>query len=97
MQVHATAIGWYSRQDYPRILEIMSDSEKLPAKYDNWLRTAEASEKHMGRQGMKVFRAIIQPEEFLAWCNANSLKTDADARIRWSNEWAYRQIMAKTQ
>jgi hypothetical protein len=75
----------------------MADSEKLPAKYDAWLRSAEASEKHMREQGMTVFRADIRPDEFLGWCRANNLQPDANARNRWSSEWASRQMKAADQ
>jgi len=90
--VRAVGIAWYSRQNYRRILEIMEDADKLPATYDQWLKSAETGERQMKHSGYIVVRAIIDPEEFVAWCRSRGLKADAKARMQWGNEFVYRQV-----
>ena len=90
--VRAVGIGWYYRQDYRRILEIMEDADKLPATYDQWLKSAETGERELKRAGHIVVRAVIEPEEFLAWCRARGLNVDAKARMQWGSEVAHRQV-----
>ena len=90
--IRAVGIAWYSRQDYRRILEIMEDANNLPRTFDQWLTRAEATERKFKSSGHIVIRAIIEPEEFAAWCHARGLNVDAKARTKWGNECVYRQV-----
>ena len=85
-------IGWYEREDYARILEIMEDAHLLPRTYDEWRERAELGERQQKEAGVSVIRAVIKPEEFLAWCRALGLKVDAQARTRFGSEVAYRSL-----
>jgi hypothetical protein len=90
--VRGVGIAWYSRQNYRRILEVMEDAGKLHRTYDQWLKSAEASERQLKRAGHTVVRAMIEPDEFLAWCRARGLKVDAKARTQWGSEFVNRQL-----
>lgn len=92
-KVRAVGIGWYARQDYERIRELVEDGHNLPRSYDQWLRSAETDEKQLAKSGKKVVRAHIRPDEFISWYSKLGLKANADARMRWGNEFAYRSIM----
>jgi len=39
------ALPWYARGEYPALLKLFSDPDKLPATYDGWLKRAELTEK----------------------------------------------------
>jgi hypothetical protein len=91
-QVKAVGIGWYARQDYQRILDVMEDSDKLPTNYDRWVRSAETGERQLSKQGIKVVRAWIAPDQFVAWCKAQGLRCNAEARMRWGSEFAFRSL-----
>jgi hypothetical protein len=39
------ALPWYARGDYPALLKLFSDPDKLPATYDAWLERAEGVER----------------------------------------------------
>jgi hypothetical protein len=88
----AIGMSWYCRESYSRILEVMEDADRLPHTYDQWLKSAEAGESKLQRAGHIVVRAVIDPDEFVAWCLARSLKVDAQARMQWAGERALRQI-----
>jgi hypothetical protein len=88
----AMGMVWYYRQDYRRVGEIMEDADLLPATYDQWLKKAEAAEREMKKRGHTVIRAMINPDEFVMWCGARGLKTDAEARKQWANEAAFQQL-----
>jgi hypothetical protein len=92
MKVHAVGIGWYSREDYPRILEIMKDADKLPRTYDEFLKRYKTAETMAKSQDNIVVRAVIKPEEFLAWCGIRGLNVDAQARMQFGNEIAAREL-----
>jgi hypothetical protein len=90
--ISATGIGWYNREDYPRILEIMEDADVLPTTYDTWRQKAEGLERQIKASGAIVVRAVIEPKEFVAWCAARGLKVNAKARTAFGSECAYRKI-----
>lgn len=90
--IGAIGMAWYTRQDYPRILEIMEDAENLPATWHDWNKKAERIQRDAERQGHIVIRAVIDPDDFPVWCRARGLNVDAEARIRFANETAYAAI-----
>jgi len=92
MQVQVTGIAWYTRQTYARCLEIMEDRDVLPATYDQWRKKADAGVKHFEGRGIRVIRAEIDPEQFVAWCAARQMKIDAKARMDFAAEMAARAV-----
>lgn len=83
-------IAWYEERDYPRILDIMEDAESLFGAYDEWKKAAEFGERREQAAGHTVIRAVIKPEQFLAWCAARGAKVDSHARTAFANEQAAR-------
>ena len=59
-----TALPWYDRRDYPALLKLFSDPDKLPATYDAWLERAEGVERQFKRAGFGVARIWIRPVPF---------------------------------
>ncbi len=88
----AVGLAWYKREDYGRILKIMEDADTLPATYDRWLKAAETGERELTSKGHVVVRAIIDPDEFVAWCAGHDLKVDSKARQAFAAEFARRGL-----
>jgi uncharacterized membrane protein len=86
--ISATGLVWYDREDYPRILEVMKDAHVLPDTYDQWRKKAENVERGAQHSGALVVRAVIKPEQFLAWCTIRGLNVDAKARNAFAAEFA---------
>ena len=91
-QVKVIGIAWYKRADYPRILDIMTDSHKLPTTFDKWQKLAEDTERTARQRGLTVVRAHIDPENFVAWCARNNLQVGAEGRSRWGAERAMHHV-----
>lgn len=91
--VQAVGIVWYSREDYPRILEIMEDREVLPGTFEKWLYAAEKGRQQFLRRGLIVVKAEIKPDAFVAWCAANNRRVDADGRNAFANLVAYQYAL----
>jgi len=53
-----TALPWYALGDYPALLKLFKDPDKLPATYDAWLLRAEQVEKQLQRAGLADFRKL---------------------------------------
>jgi hypothetical protein len=83
-----TALPWYARGDYPGLLRLFSDPDKLPATYDAWLQRAEQVENQLQRAGLAVARIRIRPVPFAAWCRERNISPDQAARLTFANESA---------
>ena len=92
MKVSALGMPWYEREDYPRILEIMADADKLPDTHADFVKRAELGERQLKSQGHIVVRAVIKPDEFAGWCAVRGLKLDAQARMRFGSEAAAKAV-----
>jgi hypothetical protein len=86
---------WYRAEDYARVLEIMSDADKLSPTFEQWRLRAERGERDIRAQGFLVVRAMLDPEEFCAHCAARGIRPDAKAREEFAAETA-RQHFGKT-
>jgi len=86
MKTSKFGVGWYIREDYPRILEVMTDAGKLPRTYEEWLEGVESGERNLKMQGRMVIRVIIRADDFVAWCSARGLECNGEARKRFGNE-----------
>ena len=83
-----SALPWYARADYPILLGLFSDPDKLPATYDAWLLRAELVENQLQRAGLAVARIWIRPVPFAAWCRERNISPDQAARLTFANESA---------
>lgn len=79
-------IAWYRREQWPRLLEISEDREKLEESYDEWLASAVKGLGTFGSQGLKAVRVDIDTEELLAWCASRNLPVDGKARAEYTTE-----------
>lgn len=78
-------IAWYRESDYPRILEIMEDADRLPETFAEWEKAARNGEREGQAKGLTVVRAIIDPQTFPAWCRARGLNVNANGRMAFAN------------
>ncbi|MFH6786422.1 MULTISPECIES: hypothetical protein [Methylobacterium] len=81
----SVGIAWYEPGDYPRIRAVMADSG-LPESYATWQMSAVQVEREVARSGVAVARIRIEPEAFVAWCDAKGLAPDAKARAAFVRE-----------
>lgn len=66
--------------------------EDMPSTYAEWKRLANNAEKELQRRGIQVVRAVIDPEDFFAFCRDNALDVNAKARERFANHFVYRLL-----
>lgn len=83
-----TAIGvaWYRRGEWPRLLEVSADRDKLEGSYDEWLTHASKALGMLKSQGLDPVKVDIDTEELLAWCRSRNLPVDTKARADYTVE-----------
>lgn len=91
-EIAPIGIGWFNREDYPRILEIMVDAEIMPPTHGLWRDAAEAQEMRAKDSGLRVIRVRIEPDQFLAWCADAGLPANAQARMAYASEVAAKRM-----
>ncbi|RYZ64052.1 MAG: hypothetical protein EOP08_09760 [Proteobacteria bacterium] len=79
--ITAAGIPWYRRATYDRVLEVMTDSERLPETYDAWLARAERAIEQARNVGLQTLKAHLDPDQFLVWCDEHDLEPNNFARL----------------
>ena len=86
--IQAAGMAWYLPEDFEQIKALMTDGHTLHRTYAEWQRAAEQGEQRLRANGVRVYRAILRPAEFKAWCEARSLDIDSHARQAFANWFA---------
>jgi hypothetical protein len=79
------AVGayWINQEDYPALLEIFVDGNKMPPTWKEWLKIAEEMERGLKAYGHPVLRVRIDPRTFPDWCAANGTSPSAAGRKKF--------------
>ena len=79
------AVGayWINEEDYPALLTIFADGNKLPRAWSEWLKMAEEMERGLKAYGHPVMRVRIDPNSFPDWCAAQGVTAGSDGRKRF--------------
>lgn len=97
MQVKATGIAWYRREDYDRLKAMFKDGWKLADTFDSWLSSAQNTYDKLTCEGQIVEKAYIDPDTFPEWCRAHRKEMDAHGRTAYANECVARKFGAEVQ
>ena len=92
-QVQAVGMAWFKPEHFERLRAMFKDGDKLHRTYDEWLRAAEAGRKAHEVKGLRVVCVDIDPHDFPQWCIAQGMQLDANARMRYASEIAYKVLM----
>ena len=67
------AVGayWIKEEDYPALLQLFDDGDKMPPNWKEWLKMAEEMEQGLKAYGHVVLRVYIDPATFPDWCAAH--------------------------
>lgn len=74
---------WFTREGFNRYREL--DPQAAHMTFDQWLSNAENAVQQMKASGVNVITVIIDPDEFVAWCQAGGHKIDAAARVQFAS------------
>jgi len=87
-------IAWFKDEPtYRRALAIFTDSENMPATYEDWQALVGRECEEIKDGGNIALRADIDPETFTDWCNRHGFKADSKGRTAFVNhvELEYRK------
>ena len=79
-------IAWFNDElIYRRALAIFTDSEKMPASFEDWKALVERECKEIKGAGNIAIRVDIDPETFTGWCSAHGFRADSQGRLAFVN------------
>jgi hypothetical protein len=79
----AVGVYWINEGDYPALLRIFDDGNKMPRTWKEWLRIAEEMERGLAAYGHVVLRVRIDPETFSDWCTTQGAKSSSEGRKKF--------------
>jgi hypothetical protein len=77
-------VTWFREEDYPALLEIFEDAERMPLTWKQWLKQAEQIEERAKAQGYATVRVYIDPESFVDWCLREGKRADREGRQKFA-------------
>lgn len=82
------AVGayWIKEEDYPALLDVFTDGNKMPRSWNEWLKMAEEMEQGLKAYGHPVMRVYIDPKTFPAWCSAHDTTPGSQGRRKFIAE-----------
>jgi hypothetical protein len=79
-------IAWYKDEAvYLKALSVFTDSENMPASYNDWKALVERECELIKGSGNIAIRAEIDPETFTAWCASRGFVPNSQGRIAFVN------------
>ena len=80
-------IAWFKDEPtYRRVLAIFTDSENMPATYEDWKAlVGRQCEEIKGARNIAI-RADIDPETFTDWCSGRGFRADSQGRTAFVNQ-----------
>ena len=87
-------VAWFKDElTYRSALAIFTDSENMPATYEDWQALTGRECKEIKDAGNVALRADIDPETFAHWCNMHGFQADSQGRTAFVNhvELEYRK------
>jgi hypothetical protein len=81
-------IAWYRPEQWARLRALSTDPEALEDTFEEWVRLAEEKMEGLLQSGIMAKRISIDVEELNAWCIAQHLPMNGEARARFVAEKA---------
>jgi len=79
------AVGayWINESDYPALVRMFADGNRMPRTFAEWLKIAEEMESGLKAYGHVVLRVRIDPNTFPGWCAANGTSPGSEGRKKF--------------
>ena len=76
-------LAWFKEEDWPRLLALSEDRKALENTHSEWLNGAEKAIQKFEKQGIKVQKVPVTPDELLIWCNEQNIPINNETRTRF--------------
>jgi hypothetical protein len=78
-------LAWFENEADYESVRAVAGRKDMPSDFSEWIILAKQFEERQQSQGIQVFRAIIKPDAFFAFCRNGGLDVNSKARIAFAN------------
>jgi len=76
-------LAWFREQDYPALLAIFEDADKMHRTWEDWVKSAEETEQRLEATGQIIDRVYIYPKSFPGWCAQERVGVNREGRHKY--------------
>jgi hypothetical protein len=76
-------IGWYTYEQWLRLIEVSADREKLDDSFAEWERNAASAVAALQSQGHSAHKIMVDVDQLVNWCQQRGRPVDAGARAEY--------------
>ena len=76
-------LGWYTREQWQRLIEVVGDRSKLNDTFEDWERNALSAVREIESQGRLIRKVMVNVEALMAWCRERGCRMDGAARAEY--------------
>jgi hypothetical protein len=79
-------VAWFNDElTYRRALAIFTDSENMPATFEDWKALVARQCEMIKGAGNIAIRVDIDPETFTGWCNLRGFQANSQGRLAFAD------------
>lgn len=78
--------GWYSYEQWLRLIEVSADRENLDDSFADWERNAQEPFEALQAQGHSIRKIMVNIDQLVSWCQDRGRPVDASARAEYVTE-----------
>ncbi len=85
MQISAIGLAWYKEEQWGDFKKYCTDGDTMSETYDSWLKGALNAIQQMKQRNIKLYKIIIDLNEFKEYCTDKNLEPNGNARTEYVN------------
>jgi hypothetical protein len=82
-------MAWYKQDQWPVLLQVSSDSNKLESTYEEWLEYAEDTYRRFVKEGLTTEKVAVDVFELIKWCKDHNYPVNGNSRASYTAEILY--------
>ena len=84
-KIETIGVPWFTEETWPRLLKVcVTEADLMPDTYSEWIALAEPRFTQHVADGLPVERVLIDPDEWVDWCEVNGLPVDGRTRAAFA-------------
>ena len=76
-------LAWYKEEQWPRLLDVSVDGNRLEKTYEQWRRVAQAKFDELKQKGVNVVKVPVEVEDLASWCREMGRVVDGEGRVAY--------------
>ncbi|WP_305907366.1 hypothetical protein Q9L42_016285 [Methylomarinum sp. Ch1-1] len=75
--------GWYSEEEWTKLIEVVSDRSELDDTYQDWEKNATNALQMLRNQGIEATKVMVKVADLQQWCQKQGRPIDGETRAEY--------------